>query len=280
MPLRSAGFRLGAFVILALGWWWLSAAHPQLIAAVRDRFLNRPSRFDASAAIAAAVTLTLFIAACLWASLSPCRSRGPDAAMGEGCAIITAIGLAALGVLLAIGWFFHVPLIIWFVAAITVLPGIHIGIALIYEGIKALRKKRAQRGRRISGQELTDALAGRTHVIRRISPDQPPRRWRELRFYAPDGQMRGYAEEEDGHIHAHAAKVTWRVENGQLVIDSSTEPQKPFRYTMRVGVDGELIYLHFEPGAPLHGYVLFRTMEILAAEPVPRDAPGPLPAAT
>jgi hypothetical protein len=171
--------------------------------------------------------------------------------------------------------------IIWFVAAITVLPGIHIGLALIYEGIKALRKKRAQRGRRISGQELTDALAGRTHVIRRISSDQPPRRWRELRFYAPDGQMRGYAEEEDGRIHAHPAKVTWRVEGVQLVIDSSVEPQKPFRYTMRVGVDGELIYVHYEPGAPLHGYVLFRTMEILATEPVPRDAPaGSNPVAT
>jgi hypothetical protein len=51
-----------------------------------------------------------------------------------------------VGVVLAIAWYFHIPLIIWMIASVTVLLGVQLGIALIYEGIKALRKGRVNRG--------------------------------------------------------------------------------------------------------------------------------------
>jgi hypothetical protein len=145
MPPRSLILRWIAIVTLIAGWWWVRASHPGWIAPFTDRLRNRPTPYDNQAALAGAVMLTIFIAACLWGRFSPWRSRGPDSAMGQGCVEFAAIGLAGVGVVLAIAWLFHIPLLIWMIAFLTVLPGIHIGIFLIYEGIKTLRKRRALR---------------------------------------------------------------------------------------------------------------------------------------
>jgi hypothetical protein len=145
MPPRSLILRWVAIVILFAGWWWLRAAHPAWVTPFTNRLRNRPTPYDNQAALAGAEMLTIFIVACLWGRFSPWRSRGPDSAMGEGCVQFAAIGLAAVGVVLTIAWFFHIPLLIWMIAFLTVLSGIHIGIFLIYEGIKAMRKRRALR---------------------------------------------------------------------------------------------------------------------------------------
>jgi hypothetical protein len=146
LPPRSLVFRWLAIVLLIAGWWWLGRAHPTWVAPFTDRLRNRPTPYDNHAALAGAVMLSIFIAACLWGRFSPWRSRGPDSAMGQGCVEFAAIGLAGVGVVLAIAWYFHIPLIIWMIASVTVLLGVQLGIALIYEGIKALRKGRVNRG--------------------------------------------------------------------------------------------------------------------------------------
>ena len=145
MAPRSASIRLGAFALLVALWWWLHKAHPQWLAPVKDRLRNVPSRYDNAAALAAAITLAIFIAACLWGRFSPWRSRGYDAAIGEGCVSIAAIALAAIGVVLAVAWIVHIPFLIWFIAFFTVVPAIHLSICLVYEAIKSLRKKYAKR---------------------------------------------------------------------------------------------------------------------------------------
>ena len=145
LPPRSLVLRWIAAVILIAAWWWVRAAHPAWLAPFTDRFRNRPTPYDNHAALAGAVLLTIFIAACLWGRFSPWRSRGPDSAMGQGCVEFAAIGLAGVGVVLAIAWYLHIPLIIWMIAAATVLIGVQLCLGLIYEAIKALRKRRALR---------------------------------------------------------------------------------------------------------------------------------------
>jgi hypothetical protein len=145
LPPRSLVLRWVAVAILAATWWWLRSAHPTWIAPFTDRVRNRPTPYDNQAALAGAIMLTIFIAACLWGRFSPWRSRGPDSAMGQGCVEFAAIALAGIGVVLAIAWYFHIPLIIWTIATVTVLLGVQLAISLIYEGIKALRKRGALR---------------------------------------------------------------------------------------------------------------------------------------
>ena len=65
--------------------------------------------------------------------------------MGRGCVEFAAIGLAGVGVVLVIAWYFHIPLIIWMIAIVTVLIGVQLCLGLIDEGIKALRKRRTLR---------------------------------------------------------------------------------------------------------------------------------------
>ena len=132
-------------MLLVAGWWWLRRAHPAWASPFTDRLRNRPSPYDNQAALAGAIMLAIFIAACLWGRFSPRRSRGPDSAMGQGCVEIAAIALAGVGVVLAIAWYFHIPLIIWMIAVATVLIGLQLVLGLIYEGIKALRKRRELR---------------------------------------------------------------------------------------------------------------------------------------
>jgi hypothetical protein len=183
--------------------------------------------------------------------------------------IYLVIVLLALGALLAVGWFFHVSALVKIVAALTILPTIHIVVSLIITGIGVALKRWARRERRLRAADLTSRLAGSTHVVERVSPDQPPRRWRELRYYAPDGRMIGYAE-EGGRVRAYPAVVTWRVEGNLLETVTSLEPGKTRRYRLGLGPDGQLSYHHVEPGSPLDG-IVFRTVEIRRGEPSVTD---------
>jgi hypothetical protein len=267
MQARSAAFRFGILAVLLLGWWWVRSVHPRWIPAVKAWVISRPFITDRTAAITAASVLAIFFALLMWGRFSPWRRRSADGAMGEGCVVFAAYGVAALGVLLAIGWWFHIRAIIWFVALISVLPAVQIALGAVYEGFKSLRKKWERRERKPGARELEQMLAGRTHVIPRNTAEDPARRWLELRYYAPDGRMVGYKAEQDGRITAYPGQVTWRIEDGRLVTVSSLEPDKPFRYTLTLGYTGQFSYLQYEPGSKLHGLVVFRTVEVREGEP-------------
>jgi hypothetical protein len=266
MQLKSAVVRLGLLVLLVLGCWWIWS-HRQWISTTKPWAAVQPFLSDRALAITGAAVLAIFFALLMWGRFNPWQRRSAHDFMGDGCVTFAAIGVAGLGLLLAVGWYFHIRPIIRLIALITVFPALQLAFGLIFEAIKSLRKKLARRERRLSSSALEQLLAGHTHVIPRTSSDNPPRRWRELRFYAPDGRMTGYAREADGHIRAYPAQVTWRIEHGRLVTLSSLEPGKPFRYTLTLGHDGQVSYRHYEPGSKLHGLVLFRTVEVTQGEP-------------
>ena len=119
----------------------MRSAHPQWIPSGKAWILSRSFISDRTAAITAAAVLAIFFALLMWGRFSPWRRRSADSAMGEGCVVFAAYGVAALGVLLAIGWWFHIRAIIWFVAVISVLPAVQLALGAIYEGLKSLRRK-------------------------------------------------------------------------------------------------------------------------------------------
>ncbi len=134
--------RVASLAVLAGGWWWLRSSHaPAWAVSGRIWIRNRPPSYDNAAAITGASIIVIFLAACLWGRFNPKWRGGPDGAMGQGCVVFMAYGLALLGVVHAIAWYFHVTFLIWLIAVITVLPGIQLGAALIYEGFKAWRKR-------------------------------------------------------------------------------------------------------------------------------------------
>jgi hypothetical protein len=151
MQARSAAYRFGILAALLLGWWWIHlgwwwihSVHPQWLPSLKAWALSRPYFSDRAAAITGAALLAIFFALLMWGRFSPWRRRTMDSAMGEGCVTFAALGVAGLGVVLAVAWFFHIRAIIWLIALMTVLPAIQLLLGLIYEGVKSLRKKRQQ----------------------------------------------------------------------------------------------------------------------------------------
>jgi hypothetical protein len=265
MRVPSIFVRVAILAVLALGWWWLSSEHPGWMTAAADWVRTRPWLADPPLAAVSAILLATYLALLLWSRFNPRRRRGVDSALAESMTLILVIVLLVLGALLAVGWFFHVGAIVKIVAAVTILPTIQLVLSLIVTGIGVALKRWAMRERWLGAADLTSRLAGSTHVIERVSADQPPRRWRELRYYAPDGRMVGYAE-EDGRVRAYPAIVTWRVEGDLLETVTSLEPGKTRRYRLALGPDAQISYHHVEPGSPLDGLV-FRTIEIRRGEP-------------
>jgi hypothetical protein len=139
---------------------------------------------------------------------------------------------------------------------------------LAWLGIGNLRKRSAEHQTWIRQEQIARRLSGRTHVIDRHSSD-PPRKWRELRYYAPDGRMPGY-KEENGQLEAYPAKVTWRAEGGYLVTVSPEHLDKPMKYTLMSRRDGTISYYLYDESSPQNNQLLFRTAEIREGEPLAR----------
>jgi hypothetical protein len=144
MQPKSAATRLALFTIFVLGWWAIWS-HRQWIAATRPWAAIRPFLADRPLAITGAALLAIFFALLMWARFNPWQRRSMHDFMGDGCVVFAAIGVAGLGVLLAVGWYFHVSTIIRLIALITVFPAIQLSIGFIIEAFKSWRKKLAAR---------------------------------------------------------------------------------------------------------------------------------------
>ena len=114
-------------------------------------------------------------------------------------------------------------------------------------------------------ERLKAHLSGKTHVILRVQAE-PKREFRELRYYDPDGSVRGF-EEEDGTIKPIPVAVTWKTDEQGLATESSIAPGIPFRYTIMRRRDGNISYYFYEPGAKNHGWLAFRTADVREGEP-------------
>jgi len=254
LPIRSALQRVGSAAAAGAVWW------------IVYKLTGRAGNAHGSAmAIASAVILVGYAGFIVWITYIPWpRRRYPDA-MARGLTGLVLILLAVLGMLLAVGVYFHIGLLVMGVAFMTVVP---LAIAIppsVYGYVRAKGKERAARDRPIPRAELFDRLADHTHVIERTTTD-PPRRWRELRYYTADGRMPGF-KEEDGRIEPYPAAVTWRIQDGLLETVSSLAPEKTTRYKLMARSDGQIAYYFHEPGSQLHRLCGFHTIEIRAGEP-------------
>jgi hypothetical protein len=225
-------------------------------------------------AIASAAILVAYATFLLWITFGPRRPRGYDRQLSVWLTGLVLCCLGVLGVLLTVGVYFRLGILVTGVAFFTVVPAC-IGIPpIVYEAFRKWQKKREQRDRPIPADELFNRLAGQTHVIERVSPEPEHRRWRELRYYAADGRMPGF-KEEDGRVEPYPAAVTWRIRDGFLETVSSLTPEKTTRYRLMTRVDGQIAYYFHEPGSQLHGLCGFYTIEIRTGEPQPTPANQP-----
>jgi hypothetical protein len=140
MQPRSAAIRLALFTIFVFAWWAIWS-HRQWIAATRAWAAIRPFLGDRPLAITGAALLAIFFALLMWLRFNPWQRRSMHDFMGDGCVVFAAIGVAALGLLLAVGCYFHISAIIRLIALITVFPAIQLGIGFIIEAFKSWRKK-------------------------------------------------------------------------------------------------------------------------------------------
>jgi hypothetical protein len=266
--------RVAILAVLALVWWSSSAAHPSALTAAWDWLRARPFLSDRSLAITSGIALLAMLGVLLLLARLGAQRRSDRVAMGIAL-LLAACVPATLGALLVVGWLAESGTIIRIVATLTLLITIQLAAGLIVESSRARRRRRANRERPLAGEELTRRLAGTTHGIRRVSHDQPPRQWLELRYYAPDGRMPSYAE-GNGQTRAYPGRVTWTVKEDLLEISSSLEPTGPRRYRVALGPDGQFSYYHVEPESPIDGMIEFRTVEIRSSEPsAPAEATLP-----
>ena len=80
----------------------------------------------------------------LWTLYSPWRKHSPDDAMGLGCVFFAAAALGIVELILVAAIYFQLHFLILVIAVCIFGSTIPIVIGLIAEGIKALRKRRAQ----------------------------------------------------------------------------------------------------------------------------------------
>jgi hypothetical protein len=130
--------------LLIGGAWWLLYTYPRSTGGAFGWLRNNLGLTDLRLGIATAILLAVYLVILLWTLYSPWRSRRPDDAMAIGCIAFTAAGLAVVELVLTAAIYFKLHLLIIAIALCTFGPTIPIVIGLIAEGIKALRKRRAQ----------------------------------------------------------------------------------------------------------------------------------------
>jgi hypothetical protein len=113
-------------------------------------------------------------------------------------------------------------------------------------------------------------LSGQTHVSHYGSND-PPRNWKEMRYYSPDGRVIQY-EEEGGRTRLIPGNVTWSIEGGLFVTLNDLQPGNKNRYLLRETPEGQIGYYIHAPFSRIHGILSRRTVAIQAGEPVATEA--------
>jgi hypothetical protein len=257
--------RVPMAAIVGVAWvamWGLVSNHAPWTA----EFWRWNGEFSRPLAIVTAALLVAYIGAFVFLMFKPTRHSGPDDAMAVGCISMVCFALAMILALLGISAHYHLNLIVRLIMVGTLLPSVPVVAQLAWLGFGKLKGRNAERQTWIRPDEIVPRLSGKTHVIERRTSD-PPRRWRELRYYAPDGRMPGY-KEEDGRIEAYPAHVTWRAEGGYLVTVSPEHLAKPMQYTLMSRPNGTISYYLHDESSPQNNQLLFRTAEIREGEPV------------
>jgi hypothetical protein len=189
--------------------------------------------------------------------------RSYDSQMMAGCLWITGAGVLVVGALLAVSIIWQINWLRNIIAPMVIGPMLLFIPGLAVEGVKRLKKDHANREWPVPAPELPARLSGQTHVIQHWSGDGPLP-WYELRYYSPDGKLRGYKRVE-GKITALPAEVTWRVEGNVLITLSSLEPDKPNRYKLTRNRGGGIVYYLADTAWKA---LAFSTVEIRQGEPV------------
>jgi hypothetical protein len=195
----------------------------------------------------------------------PQRQHHPEDGMAVGCLMMCIAGLALLAVVLAVASHYQVGWLVKTIFAITVFPAVALIPQLAMAGRKRMREREAARGIPIAADQLADRLRGQTHVIHAGSVD-PPREWKDLHYFAPDGRIIRY-KEENGRIARVDDIVTWSIEGGRLVTLNDIQPGNRIAYTLNDTPEGRVAYYIHMPGTRAHGVLSRRTSEVRSGEP-------------
>ena len=215
--------------------------------------------------ITSGILIAAYIIALIAVLAWPQRQRHPEDGMAIGCLAMCIAGLCALGVVLGVAAHFQVGWLIRTIFAITVFPAVLLIPQLINADLKKRQQRAVARGIPIPAEQLAERLRGQTHVLTYGMVD-PPRQWNDLHFFAPDGRIIRY-KEEDGKIERVDDVVTWAIEDGHLVTLNDIQPGNRIVYTLNDTPDGRVAYYLHMPGTRADGVLSRRTSEVRAGEP-------------
>ncbi len=207
----------------------------------------------------------------------PKRSRSPDDAMGIGLAYFFVVVLLFVGLILAVVGWFQIHWLIEALFVMVVFPGAVLVPNLIWLGMKTLAKKRQDRGTLIPVEELAARLVNHTHVFSRFE-ETPVRSWTELRYFAPDGRLVSYEEEQGGKVRRLDVEMAWSVEGGCLVIVGDIHPGNRNQYRLRETPTKQIGYHAHVPRSRLNGMLSRRTIGVRKGRPVEAGSELPAPA--
>jgi hypothetical protein len=215
--------------------------------------------------IASAILITVYIAVLVGVLAWPARQRHPEDGMAVGCLGMVIAALCALGLLLAVAAHFQVRWLVNIIFAVTVFPALILIPQLALGALKKLRQRAVDRGVPIPADQLAARLRGQTHLMQYGSLD-PPRQWKDLHYFSPDGTVIRYREEA-GHIERLDAVVTWTVEDGRLVTVNDIRPGNKITYRLADTPDGRVAYYIHAPGSRANGVLSRRTSAVQSGEP-------------
>ena|SRR6266498_182521 len=87
---------------------------------------------DNQAAAIAAVLLVIYLGIMVHGMTAPVRQSGGERSQAMGCLMFVVVILGILGLLLAIGWYFHVRILVWGVLTVTAYPVAQSMVSIIF----------------------------------------------------------------------------------------------------------------------------------------------------
>jgi len=216
-------------------------------------------------AFTAGILLAVYILAIILVIVWPTRRHHPEDGMAVGCLVLVAIGCAALGGVLFLAAHFHLRWLVYIILAMTLYPALYATPQFAWAGWKKLKSKSAARGRRLLGEELVQALTGRTHVLHRSVLD-PKREYDELKFYSPEGKLI-CCERENGILKQLDVDATWSVKDDILRTTGQYGPGTRNSFTLYQTPDARIAYYIHEPFSRLNGKLSGTTTSTLTGPP-------------
>jgi hypothetical protein len=217
-------------------------------------------------AIASSILIGAYLLWILLVIKWPTRQHNPEDGMAVGCLMLVAMGLLAIGLMLAVGVVFHLRPIVYGVFVITAFPAALALPQLAWEGIKKLKANATARGVKIPADKLAGRLSGVTHIVRRADAELT-RVWNELRYYAPDGRIICY-EEVGSEVKRVPSELTWSVDHGRLTTLGDICPGNRSTYVLRDTPDGQIAYYIHLPLSKLNRRLSRKTIAVHEGAPV------------